>query len=323
MAIVVGACGGSEGQEPIGGSSQSAEGTPFSPPGKIAFTREGSGRHPDFFFDIYLMNADGGSRANLTQTPEIHEDSPAWSPDGNQIAFVRSENRRTEDIWVMNADGEQVQLTDTPRLHEDGPAWSPDGQRIAFHRSTLRAGGVNDIFVMAADGSHVTRLTKTTNAYEGVPAWSPDGQQIAFDRAFRLMHDPSVGIYVMNTEGGDERLLTRGPIFDDVIPAGPTFSPDGKHIAFLGLREGDRAKRIWLMNADGTVPAPIPAARSGLGSVPSFSPDGNRIAFEGHLPTGIYVINVDGTGQVALTENVPNDRDPDWSPVPGRLRLGP
>jgi TolB protein len=123
---------------------------------------------------------------------------------------------------------------------------------------------------------------------------------------------------VMNADGTDQTLVTRSSIFDDVIPAAPTFSPDGEHISFLGLREGDRAKRIWLMDVDGSNPTPIRTARSGLGSTPSFSPDGKRIAFQNHFPPGISVIGVDGGNLRALTYNRPNDRDPAWSPVPAR-----
>jgi Tol biopolymer transport system component len=316
--IAVGACGGSD-ERKAASRCQPGIAEPGMAVDEIAFTREGSGRHPDFYFDIYVMNADGSEQTNLTRTPNVDEGTAAWSPDGRRIAFTRSDNQKTADIWVMNANGcEQRRLTDTPKIYEDSPAWSPDGRRIAFHRSTLLAGGVNDIYVVDANGDDVAKLTKTTNAYEGAPAWSPDGQQIAFGRTFVTKHDPSVGIYVMNADGSNQRLLTRGPVFDDVIPALPTFSPDGQQIAFLGLREGDQAKRIWLINADSSNPTPIRAAHSGLGSSPSFSPDGQRIAFEGYPPPGISVIGVDGSNLRALTYNRPNERDPAWSPVPAR-----
>jgi TolB protein len=319
------ACGGSEEPEAVGGTSPSYENPAFNPAGKIAFTGEGTGTESDRFFDIYLINPDGSGRLNLTRTPAVHEDSPAWSPDGRRIVFARSENRRTEDIWVMNADGgEQVRLTDTPQLHDDRPAWSPDGQRIAFQRSSLGPPpeGVSDIYVVDAGGGDVTRLTTTAYVAEGNPAWSPDGERMLFLGTFvakLAKRDPPVGIFAMNVDGSDERLLTRGAALDEVIPHGASFSPDGKRIAFAGLREGARDPVIWLMNADGSNAAPLPGATSGF-STPSFSPVGQWIAFEAYPPPGISVIAVDGSEEFPLTENVPNDREPAWSPVPAGSR---
>ena len=81
------------------------------------------------------MDADGGNRRNLTRSP-AHDGGPAWSPDGQQIAFVRD-----QQIQKMNADGSaQRRLTrsDNP---EQSPAWSPDGKRIAFVRWSRRGNG--------------------------------------------------------------------------------------------------------------------------------------------------------------------------------------
>ena len=105
--------------------------------------------------------------------------SPAWSPDGQRIAFVSFRDGNYE-IYVMNADGSEItRLTDTSRyaarVFDGSPAWSPDGQRIAFQSDR---DGNYEIYVMYADGSAPTRLTDGSD--NGNPVWSPDGQRIAF-----------------------------------------------------------------------------------------------------------------------------------------------
>ena len=82
------------------------------------------------------------------------DSDPAWSPDGNRIAF-KSDRGGNTDIYVMHADGTDItRLTNTATGARE-PAWSPDGSRIAF----TSLGGNYDIYVMNADGTGVTRVT--------------------------------------------------------------------------------------------------------------------------------------------------------------------
>ncbi|MCE2398968.1 MAG: PD40 domain-containing protein, partial [Gemmatimonadetes bacterium] len=81
-------------------------------------------------YDIYVMDADGGSQTRLTDNSDL-DISPAWSPDGTEIAFA-SLRDHIVNIYVMDADGgNQTRLTGNRTL-VDNPAWSPDGTRIAF-----------------------------------------------------------------------------------------------------------------------------------------------------------------------------------------------
>ena len=164
-------------------------------------------------FDIYTVNADGTNLTRLTHFPGGHG-SPAYSPDGSQIAFVSTPESGTPwEIHVMNADGRgQVRLTDS-QASNGGPAWSPDGMKIAFDSER---DGNKEIYVMNADGSGQTRITDN-QADDTDPTWSPDGLRIAFvsDR------DGNREIYVMNADGGDQTRLTNNPDSDSA----PAWSP--------------------------------------------------------------------------------------------------
>ena len=218
-----------------------------------------------------------------------YDGAPAWSPDGQRIAFVRGDG-----IHVMNADGsDAVRLTTGD---DNDPAWSPDGRRIAFVRG-------DDIHVMNADGSDAVRLTRSGD--DNSPAWSPDGRRIAFARG-----DNVDDIHVMNADGsGVERLTRSGGWY-------PAWSPDGQRIAFFSWR--NVFVDIHVMNADGSGPRPLITTYSD-NPEPAWSPDGRRIAFgqgrrfhsENHE---LYVMNADGSNVERLTDSEGYDRGPAWSP---------
>lgn len=158
------------------------------------------------------------------------------------------------------------------------PSWSADGQRIVFSR------GVNDqaeIYSMAADGSDLRRLTHS-RANDLDPSYSPNGRKIIFES--------NAGIVVMKSNGSDQRVLVRG------AGSHPTYSPDGKRIAYLVGRTAKHAPSIWVMRPNGSHKHLLLYLGSDGGSGPSYSPGGNKITFSRCSEhCGYFVARSDGT----------------------------
>ena len=280
---------------------------------RIAFssTRDGDA-------EIYVMDTDGGNQQNLTNNP--HADvSPSWSPDGKQIAFMSRRDGHvidgfpTYEIYAMDADGDNPQnLTNDP--HDDmSPSWSPDGKRIVF---MSRRDGNYEIYVMDADGSNPQNLTNNP-LNDRDPSWSPDGERIVFasrrDGHFENELAITYEIYVMDADGGNQQRLTENRKNDWE----PSWSPDGKRIAFASDRKGDLENfEIYVMDADGGNPQRLTENRV-HDKEPSWSPDGERIAFWSYRPgdfqsAEIYVMDADGSNQQRLTNNRHGDVGPAW-----------
>src|SRR4051794_40246371 len=150
------------------------------------------GVNRDGFSEIWTMNSHGDGAKRLT--PQVKPDtdasgstSPAWSPDGTQIAYASrgdavAEDQRDIDIYVMDSDGSAVRrLTDDDVL-DATPAWSPEGEHIAFAHTpgSGREKGAGVIGRIDADGGGRTQLprhaTSEAMVIDSQPAWSPDGR---------------------------------------------------------------------------------------------------------------------------------------------------
>ena len=248
-----------------------------------------------------------------------------------QIAFV-SQRDGNPEIYVMDADGgNQRRLTNHPD-NDGNPSWSPDGNRIVFFSNrdghVIRGGSTYEIYVMDADGGNQQNLTNDLND-DRSPSWSPDGKRIVFvSNRDGFKNDDRVityEIYVMDADGGNPQNLTND-LNDD---RSPSWSPDGKRIAFESAREGffrgevGITYEIYVMDVDGGNQQRLTENRKNDWS-PVWSPDGNRITFSSDRKGDfenfeIYVMDVDGGNQQRLTENRVYDWSPSWSPNGKRI----
>ena len=270
----------------------------------------------------YVMNADGSDVTYLINDGQVS----TWSLDGEKIAFVSYRDASPTsglggNIYVMNADGTNVtRLTNLGWQPEQGPtapwslAWSPDGQRIAFDAKHLSSEGGQEIYVVNVDGGGLTRLTNSLMD-DHSPAWSPDSQRIAFvsfrDADFEK-RDYNSEIYIMNADGSGPVRLTYNLTVDTTRPGAdedPTWSPDGRQIAFRSYRDGD--PHIYVMNVDGSSATRLTFEGA------NYAPDWSRSTITstpipGEIPAPVPT----GTGTPATSKRA--DRLPTATPKPTR-----
>ncbi len=276
----------------------SDEKNPTIPPGKIAYvSRRDTTGEPV----IYIIDGDGGNRQMLTcKTKQYFSfETPAWSPDGNFLAFVNN-----FDIYIMDAGGNECRnLTNDPSIKDYGPAWSPDGRYIAFASDR---GDYRDIYVIQVDGKNLRRVTNNSADNEH-PSWSPDGKRIAFSTT----QEGNWEIFTIKADGTDQvRVTDTGD--ESANNKEPAWSPDGKMIAFVS----DRPRNdVFLINADGTGMRVV-SDGEGFNKEPAWSPDGNYIAFtsfRGSSFEDIYVVGVDGKNLRRLTKGTQPETHPSWA----------
>jgi TolB protein len=176
--------------------------------------------------DVYTIAADGSDLrpVAVSEGKLSHEESPAWSTDGRQIAFTSTRDGNQE-ICVADADGSNMRALTSDAGLDAHPAWSPDGRRIAF--ATDRWGDL-EIALIDADGSNLTRLT-TSAGLDDYPAWSPDGRRIAFTSN----RDGNYEIYEVDVTGNNPVNLTQ----DEGLDHFAAWAADGR-LAFVSNRDG-------------------------------------------------------------------------------------
>ncbi|TML16024.1 MAG: hypothetical protein E6G31_02880 [Actinobacteria bacterium] len=253
-------------------------------------------------FEIYSVRVDGTGLRNLTNTP-LDEDSPAVSPNGRQIAFVRT-TAGNRDLWVMNADGSgQKQLTSSAAEDEAEPAWSPDGTSIAFATATRdvcppRPCPKWSVRVVHPDGTGLREV-----AAGGRDArWSPNGRRLVLETDIDPYQEAE-SISVARLAGGVDKVVkTAG------VVAHPVWSRDGR-LAFLWDRGG--GADLYVSRADGRARRRV--AKNA--EAPEWSPSGRQIAFVTLARLKIVRVRTRGVRSVARAEGFA------WSRSGRRLAL--
>lgn len=173
--------------------------------------------------DIWVMDADGANKTQLTNTP-YQEEVPAWTADG-RIVFCGQDPGDPEnwDIYLMNADGtglKNLTATDASTF-ECWPSPAPSGNRIAFTRATESS---LEIWTIKLDGTGLRRVTDGRNS-----DWSPIGNDIVF------LRDSSAtdrDVWTVHTDGTGLRRLTDTPNRRESIPS---WSPDGSKVVYPAI----------------------------------------------------------------------------------------
>ena len=229
-------------------------GPSLSPDGKWLLYVNAESGNPD----IYLQATTGQTPINLTKDATANDVMPAFSPDGESIAF-RSE-RDGGGIFIMGRTGESVR-----RLTQRGfnPAWFPDGKQVVFATDAggsveTRSGGVSELWVVAAAGGEPRRLF----AGDAVqPRVSPHAHRIAFwslptDADAKQFSGSTRDIWTIGVDGRNPVRVTA----DEANDWNPVWSADGRSLYYLSNRAG--SMNLWRIAIDETtgVPAGAPQA---------------------------------------------------------------
>lgn len=224
---------------------------------------------------------------------EGEEFDPAFSPDGQHVAFAWEADGNT-DIYIKTISTQQTrQLTDTP-AREIRPAWSPDGRHLAYVRCVPEEMVIEITPVEAGLGQRIEPIATANCEHAPRLAWSPDGQHLAYAE-YTTSH-PSKSLILLTLETGQKRVLTNADVafHEEGFPA---FSPDGKRLAFV--REGGTDRSVFSLSLiDGTVQQHTDTALMIEGL--DWTPDGRHLVYAANGT--LWRVPVDGGSSERLSD---------------------
>lgn len=258
------------------------------------------GQPPRQQYQLVIADSDGENQRMVLDSRQPIM-SPAWSADGQWLAYVSFENKRSAVYVQQVRTGERRQVAARAGIN-GAPAWSPDGKKLAL---TLGGSSGNpDIYVLDLFSQQLTRITDDPSI-DTEPNWSADGQSIYFtsDRA------GGPQIYMVPAQpGGRPKRISFGSSYN----ARPRLSPDGKQLAMVTL--GQNGYQIAVQDlSNGNVRV---LTKGRLDESPSFAPNGAMIIYAGteRGVSGLQTVSTDGLTGQRLRSDRGQVREPVWGP---------
>jgi TolB protein len=261
---------------------------------RIVYVTQGGGR-----YTLRVADSDGeGGQVALTSPEPII--SPAWSPDGKQLAYVSFESQKAV-VYTQDAASGARQAVANFRGSNSAPAWSPDGQTLAV---TLSRDTGSQLYLMSRTGENLRRLTQSL-AIDTEPVFSPDGRNVYFvsDRG------GSPQIYRTSLNGDAPQRVT----FEGSYNISPAISPNGRTLAYVA-RQGS-AYRLHTLELTGGA-APIALTDTNDDESPSFAPNGRLIIYASRAQGRdvLSTTTLDGKIKARLLSTTADVREPMWGP---------
>ena len=267
---------------------------------RIAYVTKAGSR-----FTLRVADADGeGGQVALSSPEPII--SPAWSPDGRQLAYVSFETQKAV-VYTQDASTGVRRAIANFRGSNSAPAWSPDGQTLAV---TLSRENGSQLYLIDRLGANVRRLTQS-NAIDTEPVFAPDGRGLYF------VSDRGGGpqIYrtsVTGTTAGGAGTVER-VTFSGSYNISPAISPDGRLLAYISRQGG--AFRLYTLDLTGNA-QPVALTDTSDDEHPSFAPNGRLVIYASRLQGRdvLMTTTLDGKIKARLVSTTADVRAPAWGP---------
>jgi Tol biopolymer transport system component len=265
-------------------------------------------RSPEDASRLVLLTLETGSTKELTNPPAgyVGDVSPAFSPDGQRVAFLRNPGTQVSDVCVVStAGGEPQRLTFNNLFLTGGLAWTRDGREVVFSSTH---GGLPTLWRVRITGGGLRRVIGA-GEYAHQPSISEEGDRLAY--LYR-----KVDANIWRAPGPLSASPGAAPV--EVVAStreeySPQYSLDGSRITFVSDRSGSR--EIWVSDSDGNNPVQLTSFGGSHAGSPRWSPDGTQIAFDSR-PEGlssIYIVAAAGGSPRRLSDGKSEDVLPSWS----------
>jgi Tol biopolymer transport system component/DNA-binding winged helix-turn-helix (wHTH) protein len=259
---------------------------------------------------IFLVTVESGERRQLTFPPSDGQDDqwPAFSPDGRSVAFTRRSTPAVDVYRVPVSGGEPVRVAIAGRPCS-GLVWTPDDKYLLFATGRHAPG----LLIIPAGGRDENEFRRVEVA--GLNVHGPSiiarngGRDIDLAYGSETTDWDIAGMPIGSGAAAEPKPLVASARADQA----PSFSPDGKFLAFASSRTG--YEEIWVSNADGSGPRRLTNFNAGVANAPRWSPDGKWIVFGATIDKNpdIHIVGVDGGPPQRLTRDPSAETQPSWS----------